>query len=199
MPTAKPRTTKYENAKHHRIYLSKKGRPFTRVDGKRSYGAKAKFVSSNNGTVRKVTPKNRKTIPSAMRRVVRPGVVRAKTVAKPTAVRVARPSVNTKLKATRLFGAFLNRPRAMAKAKVVAKKQGYNARNNASIGMRNRKTAGKATLKARRNESKGMLKSKGKSPYADRKMTHRMRKLVGSPGGTLSKGMAAFTRALKKL
>ena len=42
--------------------------------------------------------------------------------------------------------------------------------------MRNRKTAGKATLKARRNESKGMLKSKGKSPYSDRSMSHRARK-----------------------
>ena len=61
-----------------------------------------------------------------------------------------------------------------------AKKQGYNARNNDSIGMRNRKTGGKATLKARRDESKGMRKKEGKRPYVDRGM--RVRKVRKNKG-----------------
>ncbi len=45
-------------------------------------------------------------------------------------------------------------------------KQGYNSRLNESMGVRNRKTKGKATMKARRNESKGEKKSVGRRAYS---------------------------------
>jgi hypothetical protein len=49
------------------------------------------------------------------------------------------------------------------------KKQGYNDRLDESLGMRNGKKM--QSFKDRRNESKGVLKAKGKHPYSgDSKM-----------------------------
>ena len=107
-----PQHTKYANAKQHRIYLTPKGRPFTTSSaGKRSYGAKAKFVT-NNGTMRKVTPGNMKNIPNAMRPAVRRGDDKPKTVSKAAGTRVRLQKTNS-AKATNMFAKILNKkPRA---------------------------------------------------------------------------------------
>ena len=59
-------------------------------------------------------------------------------------------------------------------------KQGYNARLNESMGMRNRRTMkkakGKATMKARRSESKGMEKKMGRRAYAAVRTMDRKRR-----------------------
>ena len=103
-----PQHTKYANAKQHRIYLTPKGRPFTTSSaGKRSYGAKAKFVSSStrSGSLRKVTPGNMKNIPNAMRPSVRSGDNKPKKVSKTAGTRVrlqkagARPAAERKARA----------------------------------------------------------------------------------------------------
>ena len=47
----------------------------------------------------------------------------------------------------------------------MAKKQGYNARMDESLGMRN-KGKKKQSLKDRRDESKGMEKAMGRKAYA---------------------------------
>jgi hypothetical protein len=91
MPATKkaPSSTKYANAKQHRIFLTAKGRPFTRsTAGKVSYGAKAKFVTNTSGNLRKVTPGNMKNIPNAMRPSNRTGDSKPSTVSKATVKRV---------------------------------------------------------------------------------------------------------------
>ena len=91
MPATKkaPSSTKYANAKQHRIFLTAKGRPFTRsTAGKVSYGAKAKFVTNTSGNLRKVTPGNMKNIPNAMRPSNRSGDSKPSTVSKATVKRV---------------------------------------------------------------------------------------------------------------
>ena len=111
-----PQHTKYANAKQHRIYLTPKGRPFTTSSaGKRSYGAKAKFVS-NNGTMRKVSPGNMNAIPNAMRPSVRQGDDKPKKVSKTAGTRVRLQKTNS-AKATNMFAKILNRTRKAPKAK----------------------------------------------------------------------------------
>jgi hypothetical protein len=61
----------------------------------------------------------------------------------------------------------------------MAKKQGYNARLDESLGERNKKK--KQSLKSRRDESKGEKKAKGKRAYSavgsmKKKKTARKRK-----------------------
>ena len=241
MPATKSKNTntKYENSKHHRIFLTAKGKPFTRsAAGKKSMGAKARFVTSNSGTVRKVTPGNMKNIPSAMRPAVRQGDSKPKSVSKAAAKRVARPRLNNEAKASRLFGAFLNRksgpPKAKASARPstvrkVRKNKGVarktdaqktalaNARKRAAVfrRARARAAAGPKTRKVRSNKgvarknaaNKAATRMMYKAKVAARRPAGRKvrsnkgaaRKLVKSPGGTLYKGMSAFTRALKKL
>ena len=111
-----PQHTKYANAKQHRIYLTPKGRPFTTSSaGKRSYGAKAKFVSSStrSGSLRKVTPGNMKNIPNAMRPSVRSGDNKPKKVSKTAGTRVRLQKTNS-ARATNMFAKILNKkaPRA---------------------------------------------------------------------------------------
>ena len=59
-------------------------------------------------------------------------------------------------------------------------KQGYNARLNESMGMRNRRTMkkakGPATMMARRSESKGMEKKMGRRAYAAVRTMDRKRR-----------------------
>jgi hypothetical protein len=59
-------------------------------------------------------------------------------------------------------------------------KQGYNARLNESMGMRNRRTMkkskGQATMMARRSESKGMEKKMGRRAYAAVRTMDRKRR-----------------------
>ena len=62
-----PHHTKYADVKKHRIYLTSKGIPFTTSSaGKRSYGAKARFVTKG-GKMHKVSMGDMKNIPTAMR------------------------------------------------------------------------------------------------------------------------------------
>ena len=115
-----PQHTKYANAKQHRIYLTPKGRPFTTSSaGKRSYGAKAKFVS-NNGTMRKVSPGNMNAIPNAMRPSVRQGDDKPKKVSKTAGTRVRLQKTNS-AKATNMFAKVLNRTRKAPRAKASAR------------------------------------------------------------------------------
>ena len=160
MPTPVPvQSTKFLNSKGRRIFISASGVPFAKTaDGKRVYRVKAMSVSNNNGK-RKLRPSNVRALPSA----IRPARALTKTKIP------VKKSPATKMANTMFRAAVRN-----------AKKQGYNARDNESIGMRTRKTAGKATLKARRNESKGVRKALGKSPYADRGM--RVRKVRKNKG-----------------
>ncbi len=110
-----PQHTKYANAKQHRIYLTPKGRPFTTSSaGKRSYGAKAKFVT-NNGTMRKVSPGNMKNIPNAMRPAVRRGDDKPKKVSKAAGTRVRLQKTNS-AKATNMFAKILNKKPRKARA-----------------------------------------------------------------------------------
>ena len=242
MPAAKSKNlnTKFQNSKHHRIFLTAKGKPFTRSSaGKKSMGAKARYVSSSNGTVRKITPGNMVHIPSAMRPAVRQGDKKPKSVSKAAAKRVARPRLNNEARATRMFGAFLNKsrkpPRAKASARPsaarkvrsnvgVARKTNAQkasvaaARKRAAVfrRARARAAAGPTVRKVRKN--KGVARKNGAEKAATRmlrnaKRTARRpvgprkvrsnkgvaRKSIKSPGGTLYKGMSAFTRALKKL
>jgi len=55
------------------------------------------------------------------------------------------------------------------------KKQGYNARLDESLGMRN-KGKKKQSMKSRRDESKGMEKAKGKRAYSSVKTMDKGRK-----------------------
>ena len=244
MPATKSKNTptKYVNSKHHRIYLSAKGKPFTRsAAGKKSMGAKARFVSSNNGTVRKITPGNMKNIPNAMRPAVRQGDKKPKSVSKAAAKRVARPRLNNEARATRMFGAFLNKTRKPPKAKASARPSAARkVRSNVGVARktnaekasvaaarkraavfrraRARAAAGPTVRKVRKN--KGVARKSNANKAATVAATRMMasakraaakgtrkvrtnkgvsRNLVKSPGGTLYKGMAAFTRALKKL
>jgi hypothetical protein len=158
--TASVQSTKFLNSKGRRIFISARGVPFAKTaDGKRVYRVKATSVSNNNGN-RKLRPNNVRALPSA----IRPARALTKTKIP------VKKSPATKMANTMFRAAVRN-----------AKKQGYNARDNESIGMRNRKTAGKATLKARRDESKGMRKALGKSPYVDRGMK-RARKVRKNKG-----------------
>lgn len=77
-------------------------------------------------------------------------------------------------------------------------KQGYNARLNESMGMRNRRTMkkakGKATMKARRDESKGMEKKMGRRAYAAVRTMDRKRR----GGMSCTKGGMSCTKGGKK-
>jgi hypothetical protein len=84
-------------------------------------------------------------------------------------------------------------------------KQGYNARLNESMGMRNRRTMkkakGKATMKARRDESKGMEKKMGRRAYAAvRTMDRKRRGGMSCKKGGMSckKGGMSCTKGGKK-
>ena len=118
-----PQHTKYANAKQHRIYLTPKGRPFTTSSaGKRSYGAKAKFVSSStrSGSLRKITPGNMKNIPNAMRPAVRRGDNKPKKVSKTAGTRVRLQKTNS-ARATNMFAKVLNKTYKAPKAKAGAR------------------------------------------------------------------------------
>lgn len=77
-------------------------------------------------------------------------------------------------------------------------KQGYNARLNESMGMRNRgtmkKAKGKATMKARRSESKGMEKKMGRRSYSAVRTMDRKRR----GGMSCKKGGMSCTKGGKK-
>ena len=86
-------------------------------------------------------------------------------------------------------------------------KQGYNARLNESMGMRNRRTMkkakGKATMKARRSESKGMEKKMGRRAYAavrtmDRKRRGGMSCTKGGKKRAHKRGGMSCTKGGKK-
>jgi len=65
-----------------------------------------------------------------------------------------------------------------SKPKKKKKEQGYNARLDESLGMRNR--GGKSqSLKSRRDESKGMEKAKGRRAYASVKTMDKGKKKKG--------------------
>jgi hypothetical protein len=129
-----PQHTKYANAKQHRIYLTPKGRPFTTSSaGKRSYGAKAKFVSSStrSGSLRKITPGNMKNIPNAMRPSVRSGDNKPKKVSKTAGTRVRLQKTNS-ARATNMFAKVLNKtykpPKAKAGARPAAVRKSESAK-----------------------------------------------------------------------
>ena len=132
-----PSSTKYANAKQHRIFLTVKGRPFTRSSaGKVSYGAKAKFVTNNAGNLRKVTPGNMKNIPNAMRPANRRGDSKPSTVSKAAGKRVRLQKTNS-AKATNMFAKILNKkaPRARANKGVARKTESAKAATKAASKM----------------------------------------------------------------
>ena len=75
-------------------------------------------------------------------------------------------------------------------------KQGYNARLNESMGMRNRRTMKKATMNARRSESRGMEKKMGRRAYAAVRTMDRKRKRRG--GMSCKRGGKSCKRGGKK-
>ena len=171
-------STKFLTRNGRRIFIGPKGKSFAKTKaGKPVYGVKAARVTNKNGD-RKLRPNNLAAIPS----VLRPKRVATKRVK-------AAKSPPTKL-ASRMFRTAVRN----------AKKQGYNARDNESIAVRNRKTGGKATLKARRDESKGMRKAAGKRPYVDRGMrVRKVRKNKGVARKTNSQWAAdMFARLVNK-
>ena len=126
---------------------------FTRsAAGKKSMGAKARFVSSNNGTVRKITPGNMKNIPNAMRPAVRQGDKKPKSVSKAAAKRVARPRLNNEARATRMFGAFLNKTRKAPKAKAAARPSAAR-KVRSNVGVARKTNAQKASVAAARKRA----------------------------------------------
>jgi len=65
-----------------------------------------------------------------------------------------------------------------SKPKAKKKSQGYNARLDESLGMRNRGKKSQS-LKSRRDESKGMEKAKGRRAYASVKTMDKGKKKKG--------------------
>ena len=64
-----------------------------------------------------------------------------------------------------------------------AKKQGYNARLDESLGMRNKKKT--QSFKARRDESKGMEKAMGKGAYSGASTMAKKGKMIKARGGVM--------------
>lgn len=72
------------------------------------------------------------------------------------------------------------------KGKMIKASQGYNARLDESLGMRNR-GANSQSLKSRRNESKGMEKSMGKGAYSGASTMAKKGKMIKARGGVMVK------------
>ena len=73
------------------------------------------------------------------------------------------------------YGSKRGRPKK--KTTSTKKKQGYNARLDESLGMRNGKeSTKKQSLKARRDESKGAKKAAGKPAYSGNKSSSQGKK-----------------------
>ncbi len=69
--------------------------------------------------------------------------------------------------------------------KMIKAKQGYNARLDESLGMRNKKKS--QSLKARRDESKGMEKAMGKGAYSGASTMAKKGKMIKARGGVMVK------------
>lgn len=72
------------------------------------------------------------------------------------------------------------------KGKMIKASQGYNARLDESLGMRNR-GAHSQSLKSRRNESKGMEKAMGKGAYSGASTMAKKGKMIKARGGVMVK------------
>ena len=69
------------------------------------------------------------------------------------------------------------------KGKMIKASQGYNARLDESLGMRNKKKT--QSFKARRDESKGMEKAMGKGAYSGASTMAKKGKMIKARGGVM--------------
>ena len=69
------------------------------------------------------------------------------------------------------------------KGKMIKASQGYNARLDESLGMRNKNKS--QTFKARRDESKGMEKAMGKGAYSGASTMAKKGKMIKARGGVM--------------